>query len=79
LIPTLHLSVSWALPVFLAMDRESDSEVHSRRPLMVQETASPNEEVSNVLAFVEASSDQDSLQNLSDVPALLRYGRLQIT
>jgi hypothetical protein len=29
LISTLHLSVSWTLPVFLAMDRESDSEVRS--------------------------------------------------
>jgi hypothetical protein len=50
MISTLHLSVSWTLPVFLAMDRESDSKVRSRRLLMAQETASPNEEVSNVLA-----------------------------
>jgi hypothetical protein len=32
---------------------------------MAQETASPNEEVSDVLAFAEASPDQDSLQTLA--------------
>ena len=31
---------------------------------MAQETAGPNEEVSYVLAFMEASPDQDSLQTL---------------